>query len=180
MRIVSGQYKGRRLVTPNDYTIRPTSDKVRGSIFNMLESRGALDNSYVLDAFCGSGALGLEALSRGAKDCHFVDKDSVSVELARENAALLGCADNCDFTVKDARTLKGDGKRYNLVFLDPPYGKNYITLLLNHLAQDGFLESDAWVVCESEKGLNILHQAYNLVVEKTYGRSQIVFLRYAS
>lgn len=90
MKIVAGKYGGRRLLTPKNRDIRPTSDKVRGAIFNMLASRGALEGAVVLDAFCGTGALGLEALSRGAEHCMFIDKSRTSLALTRENANVFG------------------------------------------------------------------------------------------
>ena len=90
MRIVSGQYSGRKLEVPKGRDIRPTSDKVRGAVFNALRSRGAVEDEKVLDAFCGSGALGLEALSQGASSCTFVDKSRHSLELAQRNAKALG------------------------------------------------------------------------------------------
>ncbi len=90
MRIVAGQYGGRRLEVPKGRDIRPTSDKVRGAIFNALRSRGAVENARVLDAFCGTGALGLEALSQGAAHCTFLDKAKDSLALAKVNAQALG------------------------------------------------------------------------------------------
>ena len=90
MRIVAGAYGGRRLEVPKGRDIRPTSDKVRGAIFNALRSRGAVEGARVLDAFCGTGALGLEALSQGAVHCSFLDKSRESLELAKRNAQALG------------------------------------------------------------------------------------------
>ncbi len=90
MRIVAGQYGGRRLEVPKGRDIRPTSDKVRGAIFNALRSRGAVEEARVLDVFCGTGALGLEALSQGAAHCTFMDKARESLELAKRNAQNLG------------------------------------------------------------------------------------------
>jgi 16S rRNA (guanine966-N2)-methyltransferase len=105
MKIVAGKYGGRRLVVPKNEDIRPTSDKVRGAIFNMLTSRGAVDGAHVLDAFCGTGALGLEALSRGAKYCEFIDKSRVSLALARENAEILGESGRVTYTLGDVRQV---------------------------------------------------------------------------
>ena len=104
MRIISGRYKGRVLEAPRGNDIRPTSDKVRGSVFNILRGRGVLDGVSVLDLFCGTGALGLEALSNGARQCVFVDKDRRSLDLARRNADRLG-AEGCAFILQDALCL---------------------------------------------------------------------------
>ena len=128
MRIVGGAHSGRKLSVPKSNDIRPTSDKVRGAIFNALDARGAVNGARVLDAFCGSGALGLEALSRGAAHVTFWDNDSRSLALAKENAASLGVVSDCVFQKRDA--LKSPdpkpGEVFDLVFMDPPYRKNMI------------------------------------------------------
>ncbi len=105
MKIVAGKYGGRRLNVPKNRDIRPTSDKVRGAIFNMLASRGAIEDAYVLDAFCGTGALGLEALSRGAKACEFADKSRTSLDLTRKNAEVLGADEFSTYTFGDVRKI---------------------------------------------------------------------------
>ena len=97
MRIVAGQWGGRRLIEPRGRDIRPTSDKVRGAVFNMLRGYGAVEGACVLDAFCGSGALGLEALSQGAHSCVFADKDRASLDLARRNVAQFDAQEMCEF-----------------------------------------------------------------------------------
>ncbi|MGB3213195.1 MAG: RsmD family RNA methyltransferase, partial [Alphaproteobacteria bacterium] len=90
MRIVSGKYGGRKIEVPKGDSIRPTSDKVRGAIFNILVSRGAVSGANVLDAFCGTGAMGLEALSRGADSCVFMDIHKPSLDVTRQNIMNLG------------------------------------------------------------------------------------------
>lgn len=106
MRIISGKYGGRRLDVPKGRDIRPTSDKVRGSIFNALISRADIEGTQVMDLFCGTGALGLEALSRGAERCLFVDKAKDSLTLARQNAADLDEEIQADFILSDATKLR--------------------------------------------------------------------------
>tara|TARA_R110001592_G_scaffold29350_13_gene106697 strand:- start:1257 stop:1811 length:555 start_codon:yes stop_codon:yes gene_type:complete len=177
MKIVSGKYGGRRLIVPKNRDIRPTTDKVRGAVFNMLLSRGAVQDVRVLDAFCGSGALGLEALSRGAAHCTFVDRARVSIDLARENAAALNALDDCAFSVRDS--LKGmvkqqDSEAYGLVFLDPPYHKDLIGAALEPLVSGGWLADEAWIVCESEKQF-VLPTIEGIIPdqEKTYGDIKI-------
>ncbi|MEM7680297.1 MAG: RsmD family RNA methyltransferase, partial [Pseudomonadota bacterium] len=124
MRIVAGLYGGRRLQVPKNRDIRPTSDKVRGAIFNALASRGVVDGVRVLDLFCGTGALGLEALSRGAVYCTFVDKVRESLDLAKANTASLGADELAAFLLQDATKISDMPEPYDLVFLDPPYGKD--------------------------------------------------------
>ena len=133
MRIVSGIYGGRKLQVPRGKDIRPTSDKVRGAMFNVLRGFDAVDGSRVLDAFCGSGALGLEALSQGAAHVTFCDKSRVSLDLAKENAGALGCAEHSDFILKDALKIDAEAGPYDLAFLDPPYGQNLIPKIVTTL-----------------------------------------------
>lgn len=180
MRIVSGLFGGRRLKEPKNRDIRPTSDKVRGAVFNMLGSRGAIEGVYVLDCFCGTGALGLEAVSRGAAACTFIDKARDSLDLARVNAEILEV--NADFILKDAckiGAVGGGRKPAGLVFLDPPYGKDLLFPALEALVKGGWMADGAWVVCESEKSFSgAFPPSFMTEEERVYGDSKIVLLRY--
>ena len=203
MKIVAGKYGGRRLVTPKNRDIRPTSDKVRGAIFNMLVSRGAIEDAYVLDAFCGTGALGLEALSRGARSCEFADKSRTSLGLARENVELLSVEEYVAYTFGDVRkTLKKQENNelvhgncrigsldselaedtentYSLIFLDPPYNKSLIASTLGVLKDAGKLYDGAWVVCESEKNLAYDNlDGFGVEAVKEYGSTKVALLQY--
>ena len=178
MRIVSGIYGGRKLTVPQGRDIRPTSDKVRGAIFNALRSRGAVEGAVVLDLFCGTGALGLEALSRGAASCTFIDKARSSVELAKENAAMLGAEG--EFIVRDAAKLGMAEERYELVFLDPPYKQGLVMAALEVLYEEGWLAQHAMVVVEAEREFSWPgHQAYALLDERTYKDTAVFYLEYA-
>lgn len=184
MRIVAGLYGGRRLYVPKDNAIRPTTDKIRGAIFNMLESRGAVEGANVLDAFCGSGALGLEAMSRKASMSLFIDKSRDSLDLARKNADMLGA--QAQFMLKDftkAGARQSHFPAFHLVFLDPPYHQNLVADALSVLIDGDWLAQGAWVVCETEKKCDkVLHDRDNHVFhvesEKIYGETRIVILRY--
>src|SRR3954467_15650634 len=120
MRIISGQWRGRRLVAPAGNATRPTSDRVREALFSIL---GALDGERVLDLFAGSGALGLEALSRGAASATFVERAPAALRVLRDNVADLGAS--AEVVAADARAhlraARAQGAQYDLVFLDPPY-----------------------------------------------------------
>lgn len=177
MRIISGSAGGRKLLTPDGDIIRPTSDKVRGAIFNSLLSKISVQDSNVIDCFCGSGALGLEALSRGAAHCMFVDNNHTSLELAKENAKALKF-ENADFVFSDAAKLKSAGQKYSLAFLDPPYNKKLIIPALAAL-QAGLLEQGAVCVLETEKPFNEVHAAFTVLDEKTYGDTKVLFLKYS-
>ncbi len=182
MKIVAGKYGGRKLILPKGRDIRPTTDKVRGAVFNMLTSRGAVDDANVLDAFCGSGALGLEALSRGAAHCSFIDKARSSIDLAKENALAFDTMDYCDFAVRDSVKLpeKPSNKdTYGLVFLDPPYNKGLIHETLENLVNGGWLSHGAWIVCESERRFDLPEIAgISVDSEKTYGDIKITLVQY--
>lgn len=185
MRIVAGLYGGRRLSVPKNRDIRPTSDKIRGAILNMLASRDAVVGAAVLDAFCGSGALGLEALSRGAASCTFMDKARDSLELARMNAQDLAAGGV--FILKDATkigTRTQAQEPFSLVFLDPPYKMGLVGAALSALLDGGWLADGAWIVCESENRIesDFLHElptCFTAEQPKTYGDTRIVMLRYA-
>lgn len=177
MRIVSGIYGGRRLMTPKSKDIRPTSDKVRGALFNALGSLDALHNARVLDGFCGTGALGLEALSRSAAFCVFIDKNSESLSLAKENASQLGADDCCAFKRDDTSKLTPNNEApYDLIFLDPPYNKDLISQSLTALHTGEWLSDTAIIICESEKNWSYTGQEFDIRSEKIYGETKITIL----
>lgn len=184
MRITGGHHRGRLLEQPKDRRIRPTSDKVRQAIFNMIEARGRLQGAIVMDAFCGTGALGLEALSRGAAACLFSDNDPTSLALTKRNGAAL--------KILHAHYLKMDaGKapapdhifgKVDLLFLDPPYKKGLIAASLESLSAQGWLAEKCLVVAESEKGytLDALQIPYEMLQQKNYGDTSVHILELQS
>ncbi len=178
MRIVSGIYGGRRLIVPKGRDIRPTSDKVRGAVFNMLRSRGAVEGAQVLDVFCGTGALGLEAISQGAAFCTFIDKNRDSLNLAKQNVTTLGAENESHFILKDAAKL---GQRPEdivpaaLAFLDPPYKMNLVVPALAALHGGGWLAKGALLVIEAEKGFNEpFPPSFKIVDTRSYGETQVM------
>ncbi len=178
MRIVGGKYGSRILKAPKDDAIRPTSDKLRGAIFNILRSRGVLDEALVMDCFCGTGALGIEALSQGADSCVFVDNNRKSLDLAKENAAALKIGDEAEFIFRDATKM---GPRLptiparSLVFLDPPYRKNLVPQALDSLHQGGWLAANAMCVIEAEKDfVAALPSGIAAVDERLYGETKLI------
>jgi len=183
MRIIAGKYGRRKLSVPQNHNIRPTSDKIRGAIFNALESQGAINDTNALDAFCGTGALGLEALSRGAKHCTFTDKAKTSLELARTNINTLGACTESDLTLGDASKLDFKGKKFELILLDPPYHKGLIELTLNNLLDQSAILPTAKIICESETDLKTIHNGSNgelfeIISEKAYGDTKVTILTY--
>lgn len=180
MRIVAGEYGGRRLAQPKGRDVRPTSDKVRGAMFNVLRGFGGVEGAHVLDGFCGSGALGLEALSQGAAQATFVDVAKPSLALARENADSLGAAERCGFILKDVTALRSVRQSFDLVFLDPPYALGLIPKALAALLKADALMDGAVCVIEVEKGFDgVLPAAFHVLQEKAYGDTKVIFARYA-
>ncbi len=183
MRIISGTAGGRRLIAPEGRDVRPTGDKVRGAIFNSLRSRAAVEGAHVIDCFCGSGALGLEALSQGAASCAFIDNDRSSLDLAKKNAAALGLEGGCEFIYKDAAKLKDRFENIrpaDLVFLDPPYNKGLVLPALAALQAGGWLAEGATIVAETEKAFKgDFPGAFQTLDEKIYGDTKVLFLRHS-
>lgn len=172
MRITSGQYRGRVLEGPKSDKVRPTSDKVRQAIFNIL-NHGAkpLDGASVLDLFCGTGGLGIEALSNGASDVHFVDTDT---NLIRKNIDKIGIGDEVQVTRKDALKFHTP-KTYDFIFMDPPYHMDLAYKALEHLLSLGAMKPDSVLIVETEKEAK-LPPSFKLVQEKIYGDIKVSFL----
>lgn len=184
MRIIAGSAGGRKLKVPDGRDVRPTSDKVRGAIFNSLQSRYDLEGMRVLDMFCGSGAMGLEALSRGAAHCTFVDSSSVSLRYAKDNFQSIApeVSQDVRFLKSDALKLKDiNGQVFDFIVLDPPYHQGLVQRSLDVLPEWDMIAQNGVVLCEYEKGLKLgLGQAYQSVFFRVYGDTEIAVLEYRS
>jgi 16S rRNA (guanine966-N2)-methyltransferase len=167
VRVVAGELRGRRLVTPPGATTRPTSDKVRQATFNALESAGDVEDAAVLDLFAGSGALGIEALSRGAAHATFVERDRGALAALRANLDALGLNGRSTVVVGDA--LQHTAGRWDLVLLDPPYAFDGWTRLL------AGIEAGV-VVCESGAPIDA-PPGWRLAREKRYGSTVVSIFR---
>lgn len=185
MRIVSGAYRGKAIVTPPGQGTRPTSDRARQAVFNILEhapwSEG-LHEARVIDLFAGSGALGLEALSRGAAWCLFVETDDVARGAIRENVEAMSLFGQTRIHRRDATDLglkpAGDGAPFDLAFLDPPYGLGLGEKALAEMVKGGWLKDGALVAFErgaSEPRVDVA--GYEMLDERTYGAAKVLFLR---
>ncbi len=151
MRIVGGAWRGRRLQAPRGRDLRPSADRLRESLFNIL-AHGPwprLEGAAVGDLFAGTGALGLEALSRGAAQAVFVEKAAASRRVLRENIAALGAGDRARILAVDARRLPAAPARLAIVFLDPPYRRNLAPPAMASLLEQGWLAAEALVVVET-------------------------------
>ncbi|GEB76455.1 16S rRNA (guanine(966)-N(2))-methyltransferase RsmD [Sporolactobacillus inulinus] len=173
MRVISGENKGRRLKAVNGRMTRPTTDKVKETIFNMIGP--FFDGGAVLDLYGGSGALGIEALSRGARAAVFVDRAGAACQTIRENIALCRCENRSKVLKLDAtralEQLSNDGMNFDLVFLDPPYAKQHIRLDIETLIEKDLLADHAVVVAEHETGVELpesFHERLNREKYRTY------------
>lgn len=182
-RLIGGAAGGRRLTTPRGDATRPTSDRVREALFSALEAAtGGFDGLRVLDLYAGSGALGLEAWSRGASAVTLVERDRATAGLVRRNAAAVGCEVAEVVTGAVATTLRTPpAAPYDVVLADPPYplGEEAVTADLAALVAHGWLDADAVVVLErSARGpAPTLPAGLETVRERTYGETALWYLR---
>ncbi len=174
MRIIAGTKRAKSLFTPKDNTIRPTSDRARESVYNILASKLSTFNDLdVLDVFSGTGALGLEAASRGARSVTFVDID---LSLTKKNALLCGF-NNLYYLKADATKLPKAARSFDLIFLDAPYNRGLTEPTLNVLLNNGYFKTAAIIVIETAKEEKFTSpSALLLVDERIYGAAKFSFL----
>jgi len=183
LRIVAGIHKGRALASPKSNHIRPTTDRVREAMFNILSHSiegFTFTDARVLDVFAGTGALGLEALSRGAKFIQFIEQDAAARGLIRTNAETLGATGQIKIWRRDATSLSKLEAipPFNLAFLDPPYGKGLGDKALVELVEGGWLAGRAVVVLEEAKTAQVVvPQELQFVTKRDYGDTTAQFLR---
>jgi 16S rRNA (guanine966-N2)-methyltransferase len=184
MRITGGSLRGRKLVAPEDIRVRPTSDRARQAVFNILLHNDfgigfSLEGARVADMFAGTGALGAEAVSHGASFCLFVDDSAESRGLIRENVEALGLTGVTKIWRRDATQLgpmaTGSGGPFDLVFLDPPYRKGLLAPALTAL-REGWLAENALIVAESGEDEEIELGDFQLIDERVYGLARLRFL----
>lgn len=182
MRIVAGKYRGRPLACPEGKKTRPTSDRARESVFNMLDSRlrkSGLSwaDVSVLDAFAGTGALGIEALSRGASRLYAMEKDIRSLACLKDN---LKIAEPAQYAVLAADVLAPPAadKPVGMVFMDPPYRQNLIPAALTALREKGWIGPQTLCIIEAEKSEeDLIPPGFSVSDERKYGKAKILFVR---
>jgi 16S rRNA (guanine966-N2)-methyltransferase len=185
MRITAGKFGGRTLYAPGGAAVRPTSDKVRQAIFNVIEHKDfgfvfRLEGARCVDLFAGTGAMGLEALSRGARYCLFVDADAGSRALIRENVEALGLTGASKIWRRDASALGqlDTLAPFDLAFLDPPYRKDLVTPALASLRNGGWLNKPSLVIAEMAQDEPApCTQGYDVLDSRAYGDTAVLFLR---
>ena len=173
MRIISGKYKGKKLDGYNIDGTRPTMDRVKESLFAIIQNK--LKNSICLDLFAGSGSLGFEAISNGAKECYFVDNNNIVIKTLKKNVSELKI-DNAVIILDDYEKVLDkfykDGKKFDIIFLDPPYKLNLINNCLNIIKKLDLLNNNGIIICEYETEV-IDYLDFELIKEKKYGSKKI-------
>ena len=182
MRIIGGEFKGRKLFAVRGGKTRPTADRIREAIFNILSSR--LDTPVVLDLFAGTGALGLEALSRGAQTAIFIESRKNALSVLRRNVNAIGLEDRATILkwdiLKNLNCLKAYPARINLVFMDPPYDRQMVEPTLSNLHTSGGLVAGAQVILEHSprEVIPVDDVPFHLEDQRTYGKTLVSFLSY--
>ncbi|WP_169544522.1 16S rRNA (guanine(966)-N(2))-methyltransferase RsmD [Sneathiella aquimaris] len=186
MRIVGGEFRGKKLFFPEDKRIRPTADRTREALFNILAhgsdyrtTNGALPLGVrVVDVFAGTGSLGVEALSRGASHVTFVDNHPASLKLIKENVALVDGRGKADILNRNGNLPGNAGYPADLVLMDPPYGENLALPCLEGLDKGGWLKENTIIVIElATKDKLDVPDRFETLDERKYGAAKLIFLR---
>lgn len=183
MRIIGGEFRGKALISPEGNAIRPTSDRAREAVFNRLMhsfgSPSPLIDGAVLDLCCGTGAMGLEAISRGAADVTFMDVTHASLSIAKKNAATLGVTAQCHFITADVRKLPPCASPPAVIFCDPPYDAGMEEAVLEQLTMQGWLGNNTLLLMEmtiKNDWAQTLDSAHYEVDIRKYGKTKIAFI----
>jgi len=176
MRIISGQWRGRPLVAPKGDATRPTGDRTRETLFSMLTSRiGSFEGLAVGDFFAGSGALGFEALSRGAASCLFVEQDKAALDAIRANGDRLGIRP--DIRAGSVLSLGPAGKPLDLIFMDPPYQSGAGQVALDKLARLGWATPASWISIETDRREDVAVKGFAIDAVRDVGKARLTLLR---
>lgn len=187
MRIIAGKFRGKNLAKSDHLkkTLRPTTDKAREALFNILahgkkikETGFELVGANVLDVCCGSGAVGFEAISRGAKSVSFIEKNREHLELVLKNSEVLQLTSEVKTMALDAKRLPKNSEAFDLVFLDPPYEEDYSSIISSLVEQNWISPKTLFVIeFQSNKSHDFLPENFTLLDERSYGRGSFAFLK---
>jgi 16S rRNA (guanine966-N2)-methyltransferase len=176
MRIIAGQWRGRRIDAPAGEVTRPTSDRAREGLFSMLASRlGSFADLQVADLFAGTGALGLEALSRGAARCTFVEKDRKALDMLKANVARLGAQERSDIRASAVEHAPPPAPACDIIFIDPPYGAGLASAALERAA--AWLAPGGWVSLEYRGEAPLLPAGLEIHAERRFGKAMVILVR---
>ncbi|AKM09665.1 methyltransferase [Croceicoccus naphthovorans] len=181
MRIIAGEWRGRKLVAPDGETTRPTADRTRETLFSMLASRiGSFEGLYVADLFAGSGALGLEALSRGADRVLLVEQDANAVKALRKNIASFDAKAKCDVRASSVMALGPAQEQPDLIMMDPPYETGAGAVALDKLNRLGWIAPGAWISIETSRKEDLSVAGFDVDTVRDSGKGRIHLLRLAN
>lgn len=178
MRIIAGEWRGRPLDAPSGRATRPTSDRAREGLFSMLASRiGSFEGLRVADLFAGTGALGLEALSRGAAHCIFLEKEREALDILKRNIARLGADGRAEVRAQPAEHALPPSRPCHLILLDPPYGAGLAQAALDRIASNGWLAPGAWISVELHREGLDLPPNLSRAADRRFGKAEVVLIR---
>lgn len=181
MRVIAGEWRGRKLNAPKGDATRPTADRTRETLFSMLVSRlGSFDGLHVADLFAGSGALGIEALSRGAAHCLFAEQDRAALDVLRANLAALGATDRAEVRAASVLSLGTAPRPYDVILMDPPYGTGAGAVALDKLARLGWTDAASWICVETGASESVDVGGFAIDTERKVGKAKLTLLRAAS
>lgn len=181
MRIIAGEWRGRKLTAPKGEGTRPTADRARETLFAMLTSRlGDFDGLQVADLFAGSGALGLESLSRGAAHCLFVEQDRAAVDVIRANVAALGAQERSRIEAGSVMALRAASTPLDLILADPPYKSGAGDVALDRLLRLGWIGPQTWIAVETAFNEDVAVKGLSLEAERRVGKGKLSLLRLAN
>ena len=177
MRIISGTKRGKKLKEPDNYDIRPTTDMVKESMFNIVQFD--IEGRRVLDLFAGSGSLAFEALSRGAPEAVFVEKDPKAAACLARNAAALDAESRCRILAEDVLriTARRPAAPFQVIFIDPPYGESLFSPTLKNILRQNWLAENGFLIAEVEKGLRLNAEkqpGLSLISDDLYGQTRVI------
>ncbi|MGB3472973.1 MAG: 16S rRNA (guanine(966)-N(2))-methyltransferase RsmD [Erythrobacter sp.] len=178
MRIIAGNWRGRKLVAPKGDATRPTADRTRETLFSMLTSRlGTFEGLQVADLFAGSGALGFEALSRGASQCLFVEQDRAALDAIRANIAALDARSQTRVEAGSVTQLRARSEPLDLILLDPPYNTGAGAVSLDRLLRLGWIGDATWISLETAGKEDVAIKGLLIEAERRIGKGKLTLLR---
>ncbi|SNS41575.1 16S rRNA (guanine(966)-N(2))-methyltransferase RsmD [Sphingopyxis indica] len=181
MRVIAGEWRGRKLLAPKNDATRPTADRMRETLFSMLASRlGSFEGLYVADLFAGSGALGIEALSRGAERCLFGEQDRDALDALKKNLTALGAGPRADVRAGSVLSLGPAPRSHDLLLFDAPYGTGAGSVALDKLNRLGWIGPDSWISIETADKEDVSVAGFEIDAERRVGKARLTLLRRAS
>lgn len=181
MRIIAGEWRGRKLRAPSGDVTRPTADRTRETLFSMLISRlGSFEGLLVADLFAGSGALGLEALSRGASEAIFVEQDAAALRSLRSNIAAFQAQQRSDVRAVSVMALGKAKHAPDLLLIDPPYETGAGGVALDKLKRHGWITPGAWISVETSAAEEVRVKGFDVEAERKVGKAKLTLLRKAA